>query len=321
MKNGAIDIKQLSYKEVEEKVLEFIPSSQTALKLTLAVAASGSFSNPVMIWLLLVGVPSSGKTELVRLLKDSDVTYNVDSLTTNAFVSGERQTKTEEVYDLLSFIDKKCLVVKDWTPIFSLNEETTKKLLGDLVGIYDKDYSKFSSRRGNINFLIEFSQLGCITPATLNRHTRYMNMVGPRFLSYTMPTISTDEQDACFDRVFGGEDRTTIGNETRAFVSAYLDQLVKKSFTVLPLNKDAQDYLKIAAKLVANCRGIAITQPSTIRNDLGNDVTYYEVMDIQVEEPWRAVQQLMLLARYLAFVVQKDEVGTEELSIIKEVVI
>jgi len=132
--------KQLSYKEVEEKVLEFIPSSQIPLKLILAVAASSGFNNQLMLWLLLVGVPSSGKTDLVRLVRDSGITYSLDNLTQNAFVSRERASETNKVHDLLPILDKKCLVIKDWTAILSLNEEMTRKLLGELVGIYDKEY-------------------------------------------------------------------------------------------------------------------------------------------------------------------------------------
>ncbi len=43
----------------------------TALKLVLAVAKSGKRKNRVMLWLLLVGAHSSGKTDLVRLMKDN----------------------------------------------------------------------------------------------------------------------------------------------------------------------------------------------------------------------------------------------------------
>lgn len=312
----------LNYQEVEDKVLAFLPNAEIGLKIVLAVSVSCNFSNPHMLWMLLVGVPSSGKTDLVRLMKDAESAYYLDNLTQNAFISGERVTKSQKVYDLLPLINKKCLIIKDWTSIFSLDEKMTKKLLGDLVGIYDKEFTKFSSRRGNISYQSAFSQLGCITPATLNRHTQYMNMVGPRFLCYSMPTSTGEDAEKSYESIFTNINRSLIEKEARLYVSSYLNQLTQKPFTsIKPLNKPAQTYLRTIAELMSNCRGIVLLQSSTFKNDEREEVKYYEVSDVQIEEPWRAVQQIILLGQYLAFVVGREEVTTEELSIIKEVVI
>lgn len=311
----------LDYKIMEEKVLKLLPNSQTGLKLVLAVAASSSFKVPVMLWLLLVGVPSSGKTDLVRLIKDADIAYYLDNLTQNAFISGERATKGNKVYDLLPLLDKKCLIVKDWTSIFSLDEKMTKKLLGDLVGIYDKEFTKFSSRRGNISYSSAFSQLGCITPATLNKHTNYMNMVGPRFLCYAMPTSTQETEDKSYEMIFSDADRSVIEKEARLYASSYLEQICQTPFIINPMTKKFESYLRLAAKLMSCCRGIVILQSASFKNEEGEDVKYYEVLDVQIEEPWRAVQQLISLSKFLAFVVGRNEITNEELTIIKEVVI
>ncbi|MDO8658153.1 MAG: hypothetical protein Q7K55_05405 [Candidatus Levybacteria bacterium] len=311
----------LDYQEVENKALALLPNAHIGLKIVLAVSVSCHFSNPLMLWMLLVGVPSSGKTDLVRLMKDAESTYYLDNLTQNAFISGERATKSQKVYDLLPLINKKCLVIKDWTSIFSLDEKMTKKLLGELVGIYDKEFTKFSSRRGNISYQSAFSQLGCITPATLNKHTQYMNMVGPRFLCYSMPTSTSEDAEKSYESIFTNTNRSLIEKEARLYVSSYLNQLIQKQFKIEPLSKPAQAYLRTTAELMSNCRGIVLLQSATFKNDGGEEVKYYEVSDVQIEEPWRAVQQIILLVQYLAFVVGKDEVTIEELSIIKEVVI
>ncbi|HUD43939.1 MAG TPA: hypothetical protein VMR41_00140 [Patescibacteria group bacterium] len=313
--------KPLSYQEVENKVVSLLPNAQIGLRIVLAIAVSCYFPNPLMLWLLLVGVPSSGKTDLVRLIKDAETTYYLDNLTQNAFISGERETKKEKVHDLLPLLDKKCLIIKDWTSIFSLDEKMTKKLLGDLVGIYDKEFTKFSSRRGNISYYSAFSQIGCITPATLNRHTQYMNMVGPRFLCYSMPASTEEDANKSYEAIFANNDRSLIEKEARLYVSSYLNQLIQKSFTIKSLSKPVQVYLRTTAELMSKCRGIVLLQSATFKNDEDEEVKYYEVSDVQIEEPWRAIQQIILLARFLAFVVGKDEVTSQELSIIKEVVI
>lgn len=311
----------LTYDEISQKVEAYLPESGTGLKLLLAVAVSGYFKNPLMLWLLLVGVPSSGKTDLVRLIKNSPITYYLDNLTQNAFISGEREVGKNKVYDLLSYLDKKCLVIKDWTSIFSLDEKMTKKILGDLVGIYDKEFSKFSSARGNISYSAEFSQIGCITPATLTKHHNYMNTVGPRFLCYTLPEISETKRDKSFKDIFSGTSRFELEKKARQYVCSYVEQLIHKEIDIKLFNIEVQNYLKLCAELTAKCRGIAHMEANTFKNEDGKVITFYDPQEIQIEEPWRAVQQLMLLAKFLAFVQGKDSVGSDDLEIIKNVVL
>lgn len=314
-----------SIDQVVAKVEEFLPNTSTALKLALAVATSGTRENNVMLWMFLVGSPSSGKTDLVWLMKPHPCTYYIDGWTLNAFISGERPTEKEKVYDLLPKLDKTCFVVKDWTVIFSLDERMTKKIIGDMVGIYDKTLSKHSSRRGTISYSSQFSHLGCITPATLNKNHNYLNMIGNRFLSYTVPETTTEEDEKSFEAIFSKDDRSKRSKmeaETAAVVSDYLDQLNKADLSsIKPLSDCAKDFLKVASRFVARSRGIVILQLTSFTNKENKEVNFYEALDVQIEKPWRAVQQLMELAQYLALVNGRDEVGLKELEIVKEVVL
>jgi len=311
----------LTYEMVESQVLKFIPGSQVGLKIVLAIAISSQFPNPLMLWMLLVGAPSSGKTDLVRLLKDSDIAYYLDNLTQNAFISGERSTDQNKVHDLLPLLNKKCLIIKDWTAIFSLDEKMTRKILGDLVGIYDKEFTKFSSRRGNISYDSTFSQLGAITPSTLNKHSTYMNMVGPRFLCYSIPETTQEEIDNSYKIIFSNGDRSASELEARKYASSYLMQLSQRRFVREDFDENIQQFFKTAAELVSRCRGIVSLQAVSFRNESGEDIKYYDVGDIQIELPWRAVQQLIMLSQYLTFVSDKSFVSTEELQIVKDVVL
>jgi hypothetical protein len=214
----------------------------------------------------------------------------------------------------------KCLIIKDWTAIFSLDEKMTRKILGDLVGIYDKEFAKFSSRRGNISYNSIFSQLGAITPATLNKHSTYMNMVGPRFLCYSIPEATKEDKDASYEIIFSKKDRSELERTVRLYVSSYLEQLSKKKLSISDFDRNIQTYLKIGSELVSKCRGIVYSQVSSFTDDKGDKVTFYETNGVQVESPWRAIQQLITLSKLLAFVTGKNSVETEELEIIKDVV-
>ena len=59
----------------------------------------------------------------------------------------------------------------------------------------------------------------------------------------------------------------------------------------------------------------------SFKNEEGKDIRYYESLDTQTEQPWRSVQQLITLAKYLAVIVGKTKIDAEELSIVKDVVI
>lgn len=312
----------LTFNDLSGLVEQFLPNTTTALKLLLAVATSGVRKNRAMLWLLFVGSPSSGKTELLRLIKDVPMVINLDTLTQNSFISGERETSRQKVYDLLPKLDNKCLVIKDWTVIFSHDERMTKKIIGDLVGIYDRSMAKASSQRGIIRYESEFSHLGAITPATLNKHHNYLNMIGPRFLFYTIPNLNEEDEDKSFEAIFSNVDRKELEKKVSAAVFDYIVFLNEFDLDQMePLSKNVERYLKIASRFMARGRGIVIIQQTSFKNDQGEDVTWYEPLEIQIEQPFRAVQQLMTLAKYLALVVGKRGVDEEELDIVKEIVI
>lgn len=313
--------KEKQYSEIEKRVAILLPGLERATRVILAVATASQRQFPAMIWLLLVDVPSSGKTDLVRLIKDTATTYYLDNLTQNAFISGERVTKSNKVFDLLPELNNKCFIVKDWTSIFSLDEKATKKLLGDLVNIYDKEFVKHSSARGTIRYESYFSHLGCITPATLNKHTQYLNMVGARFLFYNLPEVSQEDEELSKKRIFSEENRSEIEALVRTHVCTYLQDLLKREWDIQPLSSEVEKYLWICAELVAHCRGIIILQSSKFINEKGEERTSYEPISRQIEKSWRALLQLKSLAQCLAFVVGKNEIQTEELEFVKEIVL
>lgn len=328
LKKGQIDTKKdktskvspITFKKLADKVEKFVPNTRTALKITLAVAASGTKNGSPMLWLLLVGSPSSGKTEIATLIKKSVSVYPVDSLTLSSFVTGERETKKERVHDLLPELNKKCFLIKDWTALFSLNEEITKKLIGDLVNIYDEEFVKFSPGRGNVTYRSIFSHVGCITPATLNRHTRYLNMIGARFLFYGIPTLNEEQRTQGFKSIFNSNKRRGTKKELVKLTSRFVNRISTLNIkNIKPLSPDIQEYLKISSELIAKARGMVILQAAKFKNEDSKWITYYELLDIQIEEPWRAIQQLIRLAKYLALVEEKDEVGIEEMEIIRDI--
>lgn len=281
-----------------------------------AVAISPLAGLEVPLWVAIVGVPSSGKTELVRALKGKELAhaYFLDTMTSNPFASGYVAPKGHKSFDLLSELDAKCLIIRDMTTMFSLADETLKKLLGELVAIYDAEFAKYSPTKGLQEFNAQFSLLGCITPAALDRHARYLAMIGARMLFVRVNNLTDDAKQRGFEIAWGSQNRKGLVNEARTALRTYLQQVCKNIPTVSFEDERVQERLNALATLISRARGVAITKAVEFENDEGQRRKTYEIEELQVEEPWRALLQLRSLGRALAIVRGKSEVGEEEIQ-------
>ena len=218
---------RVAVEEVVSAIQSVCTLPESLIKAVLAVCLSVRLNLPSSLWLMVIGVPSSAKTDLVNFLRSSKFTYFIDTLTQNPFASGYVAPEGQKTYDMLPELNNKCFIVKDYTTIFSLNSETVKKLLGELVSIYDGQFKKFSPTRGLKEYITNFSHVGCITPTALNRHTHYMNIIGPRFLFYRIPKLNAEESKKGFE-IAWNEDRKKSLKEIEKLVCEFLNQIVTK---------------------------------------------------------------------------------------------
>ena len=94
----------LSLDQILESVEKVLPGKSNLVLLALAVGISHLIDKKTPLWLMFVGVPSSAKTEVVRMISKHDGIYFLDALTENAFVSGS----SAQSIDLLPILDGKC---------------------------------------------------------------------------------------------------------------------------------------------------------------------------------------------------------------------
>ena len=133
--------------------------------------------------------------------------YSLDTLSENAFASGYVMPDGSDPDDLLPLLDGKCFVIKDLTTIFSLKEDTIKKILGDMTSIFDGKFQKFTATRGEISYSSQFSMLSCITPAILSKHHRYMHQLGGRFFFVRMPELTEEMRNRGHEIAWDTTDR------------------------------------------------------------------------------------------------------------------
>lgn len=270
-------------------------------------------SNP--LWLMLVGNPSSNKTQLVMLLAKAPDNFMLDVLTANPFISG--LSKKDKPQDLLPKLDGMCFTVKDYTSFFGRSEETVKQLLSDMVSIYDGSFSKHSGSRGTVRYQSTFSHIGCITPMGLSMRQQYMNMVGARFLTIRVPELRDEQRDACFDIAWSADFKTRVAAASEAMsrlVTSLCEGIRAYGVQICPVAKDLQHEINLLATLVARARGEVRTRTQKFVNDEGEEISYQEIEDVQIEEPFRAMHQLRTLCLSLAILRGKAEVTAEEIQ-------
>jgi hypothetical protein len=131
-------------------------------------------------WGIVVGQPSSGKTELLRMFLDYDPAVEAprrtviqDDLTENALVSGFRSEEDPD-YDpsLLARLDSrrapvgpKVLVVKEMGPILGLPKERRSRFFHQMRKAFDGDYNHGSGSVGTVYYKLGFGFLGAATEA------------------------------------------------------------------------------------------------------------------------------------------------------------
>jgi hypothetical protein len=272
---------------------------------------------------LVIANPSSGKTEAVLTLKDLEArVYYVDTLTENAFLSGfvDKSGKAP-TKQLLDELNGKCLVIKDLTTLFSANEEKVKKVLGELASIYDGELTKVTGTLGRLHSKSKFPILACITPQAIRKHQNYMSQIGGRFLMIQLAPLTDDQQQEGFDRLDDEGSRKHNLARLKQLVGEHATALFQPPFYIEPETNEQRQYLRRLAQLIARGRGVVMSEKVRELNEESGEEQYsYQVVDVQIEEPFRAFQQLRTLGRSLTRVHGRMAITDHELEILRRVV-
>lgn len=316
--------RKTSLLEIHALLEDLTSASHDIIELVIAVAISLQISTKyglALLWLILVGPPSSDKTASVSTVKDVPFVYHLDTLTENSFISGfVPEDDGLPTFDLLGELHQKCFIVKDYTTLFSLKPDIIKKILGDMCAIYDKIFAKYMGTRGRVQYESSFSHIGCITPVALATHQRYMNMIGQRFVFFRILALNESQLKNGYEIAWSGIDRESKIKELKEAVSAYVWQVHESIPDFKPETEEQIKIINGMAELLRCGRAVVRTERRTGTNKEGKPFTYYEVAEIQIEEPWRALQQIQVLTRSLAAVHKRNYITGHEIELVRRVV-
>lgn len=224
-----------------------------ALYATLGVVAS-NWMRGDPVWLLLVGPPSSGKTELVGALGKLPHVHWAALFTEAALLSGTatKERAKDAKGGLLREIGPfGILLVKDFTSTLAQNRDTRAQALAALREIFDGHWSRPVGTEGGkvLHWAGKVGLVAGVTPA-IDAHHAVLSELGDRFVFYRLPpTDATKQGEAALDLDDDGQMRAELVAAVAEFFTA-----VKPPDKPPKLRGPERARMVALATLAARCR-------------------------------------------------------------------
>jgi energy-coupling factor transporter ATP-binding protein EcfA2 len=160
------------------------------------IAANRLEGDPV--WLLLVGPPGGGKSEILNALSGLSYTRTAGTLTEASLLSGtpKKDHATASKGGLLMEIGEFGIIVaKDFGSILSMNRDSQAQTLAALREVYDGSWTRLVGTDGgrSLHWAGKVGFVGGVTP-TIDRHHAVMGAMGERFMLFRLPNVDADTQ-------------------------------------------------------------------------------------------------------------------------------
>lgn len=218
-----------------------------------AVVANRMPGDPV--WLLTVGVPGGGKTEILQSLTRLPNTYQAATLTEGALLSGtsKREAAAGAKGGLLREIgDFGILLVKDFGSFLTLNKDTRGAILQALREIYDGAWTRHVGTDGG-RALHWQGKIGLVGGATgaIDAHHSVMAILGERFVFYRLPELEeTKHASGALGHI--GQEQEMRAELARAVQNLFISLEIPTTHPTM--TQDEQQWLILLARMTARCR-------------------------------------------------------------------
>jgi hypothetical protein len=257
------------------------------------------------VWLFIVGHSGGTKTESVRALSGNDI-YTLDSLTDHTFVSGKIE-EGKPVKGILSQLDGKILVIKDFSVILSMREEVRNAIFSQLRALHD---GYLECGYGTLNEPIRVhANIGIIAACTphLDSYGKMNAVLGDRFLRLRHDVDDRKTLGLRAAKNLGKEEE--MRTELQTVTSRFVDGLRFKAIA------PTEDQEKIIVDMAC---ATSVLRSHVMMKFWKNEVTDYEVAPNR-EYPTRLTKQFLKLSILLANVRGHNEIEIADLKTVQRV--
>jgi hypothetical protein len=218
-----------------------------------AVAANRAEGDP--LWLLLVGPPGGGKTEIAGALSGLPDVHPAATLTEAALLSGtpaKDKSPTAKGGLLREIGPFGIILCKDFGSVLSMHRESRAVLLAALREIYDGQWTRHVGSDGGrtLAWSGKVGFIGGVTPA-IDSHHAVMGSLGERFVLFRLPSFDQDAQARRALQHLGSERR--MRSELALSVRAALEAADPVAL-VAPPSGDLAEELVLLSTLAVRCR-------------------------------------------------------------------
>ena len=231
----------------------YLPDPGHLLVAIATVAANRGPGEPV--WLLVVGGPSSGKTETIAAMAGEPDVHAAAIMTEAGLLSGtpKRERAGDASGGLLRSIgDFGIISVKDFGSVLSMNRDTRAALLAALREVFDGSWTRHIGTDGGrtLTWHGKVGLVGGVTSA-IDTHHAVMASLGERFVLFRLPELNDEEQGRQALDGVGAE--ATMRAELSGAVRQVLGTVEPDALTRKP-GAAQRDRLVALASLTARCR-------------------------------------------------------------------
>jgi hypothetical protein len=222
------------------------------------IAANRMGGDP--LWLLLVGPPSSGKTEVLDSTMRLPDTHGVSVFTEAGLLSGSAVKQGDERAtggQLVELGEQGVLVFKDFTTVISEHGSSRPRLFACLREIYDGRFTRRLGTKGGTTFEWQ-GKAGLLGGVTEAIDTVDLGLLGERFVYYRLPEPTEADSYAASKQAL-----RNVGHQREN--RDRLARVVERFFANLALpeappelDRSTCEWLIILAALGARCRSSVV---------------------------------------------------------------
>jgi hypothetical protein len=172
-----------------------ISEDSTIVRIVTAAYLANCLPSRPPIWMVILGEPGGGKTELLNMFDKCDRSIVRSSITPAALLS--HWDKEESILNEAS--NGKILMLKDFATFIDGSREQVVKLMGLMRYVYDGELAT-STGKGTLDFKGKLGFMSACTPA-IDEYRDFITKLGERFLYVRM---LPEDDDAIMDMAIKG---------------------------------------------------------------------------------------------------------------------